>query len=616
MYRITEETAVYQFAQLDQGETRVCCVLAPRQTGKSSLMARTAKRLEDDGLICIQINLQELGNVESDRALWRTLLQLICQQVVLPEGNLVDRLNSVWKHTLELQASVQFKNFLIEEILTKLKGNKLIIFLDEIQTLINWKLQNTFIGLIRDLSQNHNQKLLRQLNFILLGVAKPSDLLTDSGFAFNLGEQIELGNLEQKDCQPLQQGLEKVTNSPETLLKSILNWTGGQPFLTQMVCHLVASSSKILDNSDVESYVKKIVTNQVIKNWRKQDKQSHLQEIENWFIRGDYSQKTDKLKALSLYKKILNKVTVKFQNSIEQWNLIISGIVVKEQGRLKVTNQIYHQVFNRTWLQETEECLQENKTLMAEQLDLIYNRDVFMLIDQSASMRKKDDGVEKKRWQLLEELVAGHVDSILEIDGEESDKQVCTEIFITTFNVNKFRGSLRRVTDQSQVKDIFYENRPDGNTYVVPTLRKCREQWLAGRNQVTVTEIEAGKAKGAFFIIYTDGQFDDPKSFEDFIKETCLKIDDERIVKVLIIGLGKDINEKAFDALNKNLRGNKDFNGKNCRLVISDLADNLDDGIIPMMQRLYDSTYEGDEWSPINSPKPTFPPAPEFDVFT
>lgn len=35
---------------------------------------------------------------------------------------------------------------------------------------------------------------------------------------------------------PLIQGLEKTVDAPASVVKAILNWTAGQPFLTQKLC--------------------------------------------------------------------------------------------------------------------------------------------------------------------------------------------------------------------------------------------------------------------------------------------------------------------------------------------------------------------------------------------
>lgn len=577
---------LHQFAQIEQSRSRVCFILAPRQVGKSSLMVRTVSRLTTNNFVCVQINLQDLGEVESARELWYSLLVLTCQQVQLPDVNLVEQLNTVWGKTPDLSPTMRFRTFLIQEILSKINSKKLIIFVDEIQVLRKWKFQDSsfFIGTIKALSDNRNEPSLQNLGFVLLGVAKPSDLVTDYTQTLNLGVQIELGNLT-RDFEPLLKGLEPVTSDPAKVLDSILHWTGGQPFLTQVLCNMVATGCIIEDVSSVKHYIGELVSEKIIRNWRSQDKQLHLQTIENWFIKVDTSQKLQKLAAIRLYRQILKEGTFKFCNDrVEHWDLLISGIVAKEDERLKVANPIYEQVFDPKWVQEKEDFLQEG--IMADKrpnIEKIYSRDVFMLLDQSGSM-VRTDGRENKRWKLLEERVMAHVDAIFEA-GKEKGEPICEEIVITTFNVDEFKSSLYSVTEPSQVEDIFLENRPTGNTFVVPALIKCRQKWLKGREKLTVEEVNNGAAKGAFFIIYTDGQFDDREAFEEFLKNTCLRVDDSRIFRIIILGIGKDVNVKYFDDVHYNIQENKDSRGQKCNVVIFDLADN-EPNLIDMMRRL------------------------------
>jgi hypothetical protein len=578
-----------QFAQLERVSSRMCFILAPRQTGKTSLMIRTIGQLSNDEFFCVQLDFQEFSSsANSDETLYYSLLNQICRQIsdVDSANNWVARLNAIWNETPDLAPKLRFKNFLVEQLLNKRTNKKLIIFIDEIQNLIGCKQQNSFIGFIKSLSQSDRPAALQRLAVVLLGVARPSDLVTDYKVALNLGDRIELGSLKESNCQPLWQGLEHVTNEPEKVLYCILDWTGGQPFLTQALCHLVALEPKMQDSFDIKAYLEKLVMNKVIKDWRKQDRLyrlSHLEEIENWFIRVDSTQKAEKLSALRLYKQIINQDLIKFeQNNSEHWDLLISGLVVRDSNDvLRVANRIYEQIFTLNWVKEKEEALQEG--IMVDPLNRIYNRDVFMLIDQSASTLKKDGG-EKSRWKLLEELITGHIATILERDdGSEAKVKICEQVHIAPFNLNKFRGNLYLISDAENVEDIFLENRPDANTFVVPTLRHCFDIWLNGREKVTIQDIKEGKAKGAFFIIYTDGQFDDPLAFEEFIQEASLRIDDQRIVKILIIGLGKGVNVKFFDGLD--LRKAKDAKGEDCDIVVFELAEDLEEGIIELMQR-------------------------------
>jgi hypothetical protein len=46
----------------------------------------------------------------------------------------------------------------------------------------------------------------------------------------------------------LAQGLVGKTSDPEALLREVLNWTGGQPFLTQKLCKLIQESGEFSNN--------------------------------------------------------------------------------------------------------------------------------------------------------------------------------------------------------------------------------------------------------------------------------------------------------------------------------------------------------------------------------
>lgn len=575
---------LYRFAVSSQTHSRVCFVLAPRQTGKSSLMVRTARTLTHAGLTCAMVNLQELGEVKSEEGLYLSLLDLICEQVELPDERLVQHLDDLWAKRQELAPALKFKNFIRNAILGKEGERKLVIFIDEIQTLVKWQFQDSFLGTIKALADNTQQSALQRLTFVLLGVAKPSDLSSSSSYALNLGEFIEIGRLGG-DLAPLKQGLLEVTDDPERVLKYVLSWTGGQPFLTQYLCYLVANGGKIENGSQVVEHINKLVSDRIIRNWRDQDRQSHLQEIENWFIHCQASQTREKLTSLSLYREMLQQDTVDFEpGNIAQWDLLISGLVVKsvvdEKEYLQVANPIYQQVFTLDWITAKEKFLKEYIMSNQSPLDDIKNRDVYILIDQSGSMTQWDGG-KKSRWKLLGEKLIGAVGEMLEDD-------VCEEVKVTVFNKDVFKEKyFWQVEQPDRIKTIFLENKPALNSFVVPTLRACFNMWLGGRPKVTDEDVNTGKAKGAFFIIYTDGEFDDTKLFEKCIEEFCKKINDERIFKILIIGIGKDVKQTYFDKLD--VYEFADMEEKDCNVVVFEM-ENEHESITQMMERQLNDT--------------------------
>ncbi|MCT7971454.1 AAA-like domain-containing protein [Laspinema olomoucense] len=576
---------LYQFGRATEGNSRVCFVLAPRQTGKSSLMVRTAKRLTEENLICVRINIHEFAGVESERVLWFSLLDEICKQVPLPELNLPERLKKLWNRKTDLAPGLQFKNFLLEEILSKIAAEKLVIFIDEIQDLVDLKLQNVFFGVIRNLSDQTDKPELKKLAFVLLGVAKPSDLLTSTSYTLNLGDRIELGRLTAEQCQPLRPGLKKVTPDPAATLERILYWTGGQPFLTQIVCHLVATGNNIEDSAQIETHVDTLVTEKIITDWRRQDRQSHLQEIEHWFTKVESSRKPEKRQVLGIYRQILTQSSVSFrQNDPRHWDLLISGLVAKDEARLQVANKIYSLVFTEKWIINTTNLLQNQEDCMTN--TKIYNRDVFVLVDQSDSMDTVDENTDKTRWQLLGETLSGDINK--KILKERNGKQVSDKVKLYLFS--RERVGIGFDVPQKPINEIFRENETETNSFIGPTLDQCLKTWFEeGRKS----------GKGAFIIIYTDGMLDDRRRFEYLIAETCKKLDQldnlplepQEQIKILMIGVGQDAikNPEPFLDLDFNLLQNKDKMGRICDIFVFDLLNEVPD-IIELLSR----QFEGD----------------------
>ncbi|MCC5608342.1 hypothetical protein LC612_16480 [Nostoc sp. CHAB 5834] len=55
------------------------------------------------------------------------------------------------------------------------------------------------------------------------------------------------------EVKPLVEGLMGKVRNPETVLQELLDWTGGQPFLTQKLCQLIPD---IVEVSGVEGLVR------------------------------------------------------------------------------------------------------------------------------------------------------------------------------------------------------------------------------------------------------------------------------------------------------------------------------------------------------------------------
>jgi AAA-like domain len=111
-----------------------CYVLTPRQMGKSSLIARTAAQLRKKRIRSVVLNLQ--GRTERDMAaemFYAGLLDACIRQLKLS----ID-LTRWWQEHGLLSAVQRFMNFITDEVLARV-SKRLVIFIDEIDILLNWK---------------------------------------------------------------------------------------------------------------------------------------------------------------------------------------------------------------------------------------------------------------------------------------------------------------------------------------------------------------------------------------------------------------------------------------------------------------------------------------------
>ncbi len=339
------------YKALQQGQ--VCYILNPRQMGKSSLMVRMMHHLRHEGFSCGAIDLTRIGseNITPEQWYKGLTVELWRSFGLLRKVNL----RSWWNEQGDISPVQRLSQF-IEEILLVEVGQSddtlpknLIVFIDEIDSFLSLNFPvNDFFALIRSC---YNQRSInpeyRRLTFALFGVATPGNLITEQQTTpFNIGQTIQLEGFKEHEAQPLLQGLaEKVTN-PQTLLKEVLGWTNGQPFLTQKLCKLIRNASSPIPINQEAAWLANLVQKSIIENWESQDQPEHLQTIRDRLLKSKRSPQL-----LEIYRQILHQGEVIAVDSPVEKELLLSGLVIKQQGVLKIHNQIYESIFSRSWLE-------------------------------------------------------------------------------------------------------------------------------------------------------------------------------------------------------------------------------------------------------------------------
>ncbi|WP_229425988.1 WD40 domain-containing protein [Lusitaniella coriacea] len=327
-----------------------CYVLNSRQTGKSSLRVRTMRRLREEGIACAAIDLSFGGTQYVMMEQWYVdMLDTLVESLGLD----VD-LENWWEERELLSPLRRFRRFIEEILLVEIAG-KIVIFIDEIDSILSLNFPtDDFFAFIRACYQERvNNPEFHRLTFCLLGVATPTNLIQDKKRTpFNIGRAIALKGFQPHEVQPLIKGLQGKVEHPERVLEAVLAWTGGQPFLTQKVCHLLASSDLPLRGNESE-WVTELVQQHVIENWEAQDEPEHLRTIRDRILSDE--QRAGRL--LGLYQEILqarelNSEGISADDTLEQMELRLTGLVIQQNGRLKPYNPIYAQVFNGNWVEE------------------------------------------------------------------------------------------------------------------------------------------------------------------------------------------------------------------------------------------------------------------------
>jgi hypothetical protein len=333
-------------------------ILNARQTGKSSLRNRIVDRLKkcDPKVDSVIIDLTELAIPQINWESWCfTITQRIAEAEslqIMKVGELDKWWNGFGDNVPPLQRHIHF----LEEYVLKQLDRRVVIFIDEADRLFSVsEPANTdaFFAFIRSCSEKRKPKddynPYNRLTYCIVGTTSPNNFIRDpQSTPLNIGQAITLEPFKLDEVQPLITMLGEKLKTPESaskeLMKEIIHWTGGQPFLTQKLCDLVVKEHQ----NNTFGTVQEVVRSKVIQNWRAQDTPVHFQTIERRFL----SNEAKAFDLLVLYKEIWENGQINYQNTSEQIELTLSGLVLEDEGQLRLYNPIYTAIFNPSWVEQ------------------------------------------------------------------------------------------------------------------------------------------------------------------------------------------------------------------------------------------------------------------------
>ncbi|MBU7585514.1 MAG: AAA-like domain-containing protein [Nostoc sp. TH1S01] len=350
---------------------KFCYVFNCHQTGKSSLLHRTIHRLEKENYICVYLDSFLFGTNQITPIQWYKGIIIS----LLHKLNLTEKVNfqSWWEQQSELEPVQKLYKFVEQVLLREVQNNRIFIFIDNINSLLSLKfpVKDFFIWMHYCYEQQAHNPSFQRLGFAIFGVASPSNLIADRHRTpFNIGQAIKLSDFQLHEAMPLVEGLEEVVSQPQTILVHIIYWTKGQPFLTQKLCQLVVQvalesykGTTTIPNGTEGYWIEQLVRSRIIQHWEFQDEPEHFLTIKNRLLFDKHKAR----KLLKIYQRMLQVEELRNRNPIEnlipadnseeQTELLLSGLVENYNGYLKVKNPIYRSIFTPQWVSRQLENL-------------------------------------------------------------------------------------------------------------------------------------------------------------------------------------------------------------------------------------------------------------------
>jgi hypothetical protein len=320
-------------------------VLAPRQMGKTSLVVRTAARLQKRGVACVLLTLYE-ADITAEQWYLRLLAEIAEQLGLRTDPDLWWR-----QHTKDRGPSQRFRLFL-ETVLLAEVSQPVVIFIDEIDLTIGLSFTDEFFSTIRSLYEERPRKpALKRISFVLIGVASPSELIHDPLHTpFNIGHPVEMTDFTLAEADQLAQGFIETAplDQARRVLEHILHWTHGHPYLTQRLCRALLAEATDWNESGVAALVQRTFLSQQGAD------DPNLHEVRRMVTR----RAADPYETLSTYQDILRGKRVADEPlSPVKALLKLSGLVQATDSRLVVRNRIYRSVFDERWVREQQRLL-------------------------------------------------------------------------------------------------------------------------------------------------------------------------------------------------------------------------------------------------------------------
>lgn len=224
-----------QLKQIVDDMSRPASILVSRQMGKTNLLLNIKNKYENKDMIFVYIDLSKTDNDMRD-----------CFRYIIDTA--IDTNLEIFESIEDDIAKIRAKNRLPyreheQELLTLLKccSGKIIIILDEIDSMTSFSFSDQFFSQIRSVyySSRTNYKEFNNLTYLLSGVLEPSDIIKDKNKSpFNISEKVYLNDFTMEEFNKFIENIDFDFFNKD-ITNKIFEWTNGHPRMIWNICSML-----------------------------------------------------------------------------------------------------------------------------------------------------------------------------------------------------------------------------------------------------------------------------------------------------------------------------------------------------------------------------------------
>ncbi|MDH3553601.1 MAG: AAA-like domain-containing protein, partial [Gammaproteobacteria bacterium] len=324
---------------------RFAHVIAPDRSGKSSLMAATSARLENNGFKVAILDLEQIGDRDAGTDAGRWYYSVAYR--LLRQLRIRIDLQSWWHDKSILSNRQRLVEFYSEIILSNVQ-ERIVVFVDEIQCIADLSYADQLLASIR---AAHNARAtdpeFSRLTFVLLGECDPLSLIDEPELSpFNITQPVALGNFSREELDLFATELNLDASKAATALDRVYYWTAGQPYLSQKLARAI-SREQLLD--EIAENVDRIAMQQLAGRAALHS-EPHMSHVHREVVNDEKRREP----LLNLYGRVRKgiQVTADLGSPMHRRLIAIGLLAIDEEGNLKVRNRLYEAVFTARWANE------------------------------------------------------------------------------------------------------------------------------------------------------------------------------------------------------------------------------------------------------------------------